>query len=372
MAEILVTPISSGRDERLFIRFQWEIYKGNPYWVPPLLMDRKKLIDRKKNPFYSHADAEFFLARRNGKIVGRIAAIINPNHDREHNERMGFFGFFECIDDQEVADALFATVKDWVGKRGATALRGPASPSVNDEYGLLVDGFEKPPAVLMPYNPPYYGKLIEGVGLKKEKDLFAFALSQDTVHSERLLRVTDIVRRKEGLTFRSINMKDFDAELQRVRQLYNRAWQYNWGAVPMTEEEFLALAKDLKPIVEPELVIIAERKGEPIGFALSIPDLNQALIHNKRGYLLPGLYSLMRYKKKIDRVRIIVLGVVREYLPTGAAAVLFLETAIRANKCGYRRGEAGWVLEDNSMMIRAAELLNGVRDKTFRLYQTTL
>src|SRR5713101_4237886 len=165
MSEVSVKPISSKREEMTFIKFPWTIYKDNPYWVPPLLMDRKKLMDRRKNPFYSHAEAEFFLANRNGEPVGRIGAIINHNHNREHNENIGFFGFFECVNDQRVADALFSTTKQWLKQRGVTAMRGPASPSVNDEYGLLVEGFDRPPAVLMPYNPPYYQILIERAGL---------------------------------------------------------------------------------------------------------------------------------------------------------------------------------------------------------------
>ena len=372
MSEVAVSPISSKREEMAFIKFPGIIYRDSPSWVPPLLMDRKKLMDRRKNPFYKHAKAEFFLARRDGEIVGRIGAIVNDNHNKEHNENIGFFGFFECTDDQRVADALFSTARRWLKERGVTAMRGPASPSVNDEYGLLVEGFERPPAVLMAYNPPYYASLIEGAGLRKIKDLYAFEIRQEEVFTERLTRVTEMVKRKHGLTFRTLNMKDFDNEIARIRDLYNRAWQYNWGAVPMTDEEFSALAKDLKPVVIPGLVIIVEFKGEPIGFSLALPDLNQALIHNKKGYLLPGLLKLYQYKKKIHTARVLVLGVVREHQMTGAGAALLFETARRGTELGYGTGEASWVLEDNVMMIRAAELMNGVRTKTYRLYQTSL
>jgi len=372
MSDICVTPISTKREEMEIIRFPWRVYVGMPCWVPPLIVERKKLIDRRKNPFYKHAEAEFFLARRDGDVVGRIAAIINHNHNKEHNEQIGFFGFFESFDDQSVANALLDTAKKWVKDKGATALRGPANPSVNDEYGLLVDGFDRTPLIMMPYNPPYYGDLIEGAGLRKIKDLYAYEVRGEKVFSERLVRVSEAVRKREGLTFRSLDLKEFDREIRRIRDIYNRAWQYNWGAVPMTEEEFDALAKDLRPIVVPELVIVAEKNGDPIGFSLSLPDLNQALIHNRSGRLLPGLFHLMRLKKRIDAVRIMVLGVIRECQSTGAASVLFYETARRSCDMGYFRGEASWVLEDNVKMIRAAELLNGVRTKTYRIYQTAI
>ncbi len=372
MSAVDVRPISSRTDHKAFLTFPWEIYRNYPMWVPPLLMDRRKLMDRKANPFYKHADAEFFLARRNGSVVGRIGAVVNHNHNNEHNENIGFFGFFESVNDPDVSGALFATASEWLRARGVHAVRGPVTPSVNDEYGLLIDGFDKPPMVLMPYNPPYYPALIEAAGFAKIKDLYAYALHGDIVMSDKLERVTGMLRRRERLTVRSLDMKNFWREVEILKRLYNEAWQYNWGAVPMTNEEFDALAKDLKPVVVPELVIIVELEGRPIGFALSLPDLNTALKHNRRGYFLPGLWCLLRYKKTIDAVRIIVLGVVREYQRTGAAAVLFYETARRAIDLGYPGGEASWVLEDNEMMNRSAAMLNGRLDKRYRLYQKPL
>ena len=372
MNTVDVQPLTSKQDVKKFIKFPWRLYRDNPYWVPPLLMDRRKLMDRKKNQFYAHADAEFFLAKRHGEIVGRIGAIVNHNHNKEHNENIGFFGFFECIDDQAVADLLFQTAKNWLKTRGAVAMRGPVSPSVNDEYGLLIEGFNESPYVLMPYNPAYYAALIERASLKKVKDLYAYHVTKEKVFTEKLTRVVKTLREREGLTFRSLDMSDFKNEVKLIRDLYNRAWQNNWGAVPMTDAEFDALAKDLKPVVAPELVIIAEYKGEPIGFALSLPDLNIALKHNKHGRLLPGLFCLMRYKKKIDRIRIIVLGVVGERRRTGAGSVLFYETAKRSVELGYGHGEASWVLEDNVMMNRGAALLNAERTKIYCIYEMSI
>ncbi len=372
MSEIEVRPAASRQDIKKFVKFPWKIYANDSQWVPPLLMDRRKLIDKKKNPFYKHAEMELFLAYRNGEIVGRIGAIINNNHNREHKENIGFFGFFESINDQRVANALFTTAKQWLKAHGVNAIRGPANPSVNDEYGLLINGFDRPPILLMPYNPPYYSTLIEGAGLAKAKDLYAYHVCREKAISEKLNRVTEKVRQRESLTFRSIDMKRFKEEVDIIKDLYNRAWQYNWGAVKMTDEEFDCLAKDLKPVIVPELVIIAEFKGEPVGFSLSLPDLNTALKYNKKGYLIPGIARLMWHKKKINWVRILVLGVVRERQKTGAASVLFYETAKRCAENGYPDGEASWVLEDNVMMNRAAEFLNADRYKTYRIYETKI
>ena len=369
MENISIVPVRSKKDEKKFIRFLWDIYRNDPQWVPPLMMDREKLIDRKKNPFYAHSDMELFLAERGGKIVGRIGAIVNHHHNKEHQDKVGFFGFFESINDQSVANALFDAAKNYLQSKGMTAMRGPANPSVNDEYGLLVDGFDRPPVVLMTYNPPYYGSLFETYGLKKLKNLFAYLLDQNTVYSERFVRFNDLVKQREGLTFRSIDMKHFKEEVDRIKVIYNKAWAKNWGAVPMTDAEFDALAADLKPVVVPELIIMAEAKGVPIGFALSLPDINVPLKFNKNGGLLSGLYHLYTKKKLIDLVRIIVLGVVPEHQRTGAAGVLFYETAVRAKKLGYRYGEASWVLEDNVMMNRAAEMMNGQKYKTYRIYE---
>jgi GNAT superfamily N-acetyltransferase len=375
--EAAITPITirsvrSKRDEMVFIKFPWRIYEGNPYWVPPLLMDRKKLIDRKNNPFYKHAEMEMFLAERNGKPVGRIAAIINHNHNKEHQENIGFFGFFECVNDQEVANALFDAAKQWLKAKGVTAMRGPASPSVNDEYGLLVDGFNLPPAILMAYNPPYYQELVERYGFVKAKDLYAYHVHKDKVFTDKLKRVSELVKQREGVVFRSLDMKRFWDEVRVIRELYNRGWSRNWGEVPMTEEEFMYVAKDLKPIVEPELVIIAEVRGKPVGFGMSLPDYNMILKDNKRGWLLPALVRILLFKKRIDFIRIVILGVLPEYLNSGIGGVLFYETAVRAVRNGYYHGEASWVLEDNVMMNRGAELLRGERWKTYRIYDYPL
>ena len=369
MSTITIQPLVTGADRNQFIKFLWKIYEGNPYWVPPLLMDRKKLMDKKKNPFYEHSDAEFYLAKRDGEIVGRIAAIVNHNHNKEHDEKTGFFGFFECVNDQNVANALFDTARSYVKSKGMTTLRGPANPSVNDEYGLLVEGFGERPTVLMPYNPEYYVKLVENYGFKKAKDLYSYHLSQEKVYSERFVRANTLVKERNSLTLRTVDMKNFDRDVALLKQVYNAAWAKNWGAVPMTDGEIDALAEDLKPVIVPELVLFAESKGKTIGFALALPDINVALWYNRKGRLLPGLLQLYLRKKEINLVRVIVLGVLPEYLNTGAAGVLFYETAVRARKLGYEYGEASWVLEDNVRMNKSAEAMSGKITKRHRIYE---
>lgn len=371
---VAVRLVRSKADERRFVDFIYDHYRGSENWVAPLRLERHKLIDTRKNPFYRHAERELFLAERDGRVVGRIGAIVNHNHNRHHRDRVGFFGFFESVDDQAVAAALCEAARGWLRERGMDAMRGPASPSVNDEYGLLVEGFAAPPAVMMPYNPPYYATLLEGCGLRKAKDLYAYrGVTQATLELPKMQRASEVFKKRSGLTYRSLAMKDFPAEIGRIKRIYNRAWEDNWGAVPMTDEEFDALAKDLKLIVRPELVVIAETAGgDAAGFGLALPDINMALRDNRGGRLLPGLWHLLTRRSRIDRIRILVCGVLPEFRRTGAAGVLFHELASRARTLGYARGEASWILEDNLMMIRAAEAMAGVRDKTYRIYQQAI
>jgi GNAT superfamily N-acetyltransferase len=369
MNPLTVRPVRTRQDRDRFIRLQWTMNEHLEKWVPPLLLDRRLLMDRKKNPFYLHSEAEFFIAERDGTPVGRIGAILNNNHNREHNENIGFFGFFECADDRDVARALFDAAEEWLRRKGVTAVRGPANPSVNDEYGLLVDGFDELPAIMMPYNPRYYAGLIEGAGYSKARDLYAYALQQSSFRSEKMERVTAALAARSGVTIRPISKADFHADVERIRALYAGAWQHNWGAVPLTREEFDFVAKSMKPIMQPSLVLIAEAAGVPVGFGLSLPDYNQVLKDNRRGWLLPGLFRMLFMKKKIDRVRILVLGVLPDRLRTGAGSLLMYETGRQANALGYPGGEASWVLEDNVMMNRAAEFMSGTRSKVYRIYE---
>ncbi len=369
---IKIVPVQTKRERELFIKMVWPLYRNYPNWVPPLLLDRRMVLDTKKNPFYRHAEIELFLAYRNSEIVGRIAAIINNNHNSFHGENIGFFGFFESINDQTVATALIEKAKEWLSAKGVDAIRGPVNPSTNDDVGVLVEGFDKPPAIMMPYNPEYYDALITGAALEKIKDLYSYYVEEHQVMSGKLPRIMEKLKERESFTIRQLNMKDFKAELKRVKDVYNNAWSKNWGFIPMTDEEFDHLADSLKQIVDPRIVLFAEKEGQPIGFALSVPDINQILIHNKKGRLIPGVIRLLWKKKKINFIRIIVLGVILQYQRSSAGALLFYETAVRGIKNGYVHGEAGWVLDNNVMMNRAAEFLNAERYKTYRLYEAPL
>ncbi len=372
-----IRQITSKPDKLKFVRFLWDIYGSDPNWVPPLEMDRMKLIDEVKNPFYKHSEVAWFLAEDNGKIVGRIAAIINHNHNKFHDDKAGFFGFFECINDKQVAAKLFEAAENCLRTKGMTEILGPHNPSTNDELGFLIDGFGKPPVLLMTYNPKYYIDLIEQNGYAKAKDLFAWHLSTDTSRSEKLVRVTEAMQKRAGITIRSFNKKDFANEVKRIKTLYNAVWEKNWGFVPMTDEEFDFLAGDLKQIYDPDLIFFAEKNGETIGFALSLPDVNQSFHAGPRiprGLLnLPiALFNLLTKKKAIDTVRILTLGVAKEYRGRGIDAMFYRKTIEIAEKKGYKYGEASWILEDNDMMNRAIEMMNGKRYKTYRVYGKTL
>lgn len=369
MENIIVRPISTKSEIKQFIKFAWKIYKDDPYWVPPLIFDKMKILDKNKNPFYEHAEMQLYVAERNGEMVGRIAAIKNDLHNKYHNDKVGFWGFFECINDQAVANKLFDTAKAWLKQKGFDEMRGPANPSSNDEYGMLLEGFDDEPRLLMTYNPPYYLELCDNYGFKKAKDLYAYKLeNQKVVSSDKLRRVAEIARKRSGLKISTLNMKNFKADLEKVKYVYNKAWAPNWGFIPMTEAEIDAMAKDLKPLVEPSLVLFGEIEGKLVGFALVILDYNQ-IFKSMNGRLLPfGFLKLFTQKKKITWSRVITLGIIPEYQKRGLDAVFYWEIVNRAAENGILLGEASWILEDNDMMNRGAEVMNGTIYKKYRIY----
>lgn len=367
--EVQIQPVTSRGQLRAFIRLPWKIYRDDPYWVAPLIGQMKETFHPRKNPFYDHSDVQLFLAHRGDRTVGRIAAVVNHAHNQFHEEKAGFFGFLECVNDEAVALKLLQTARDWLREQGMEILRGPANFSSNDEWGMLIQGFDSSPVLMMSYNPPYYPELMERFGLAKAKDLYAYKILKEGGIPQRLRRMAAKIEQKEGLTIRPINMKDFDNELKRIKVIYNNAWSKNWGFVPMTDAEFDHLAKQLKPLVVPELVLMAEVKGEPAGFSLTLPDYNQAL-KRINGRLFPlGLFKLMWYSRKIDAARIMVMGVVHEYQRRGIDAVFYINTYDAGSARGYVWGEMSWVLEDNEMMNRAIEMLGGKIYKTYRIYE---
>lgn len=369
MSEITIKIVKSKSDLKKFIELPWKIYKNDPYWVPHLKMERKKILDRTKNPFFKHAEAEYFLAEQNGEIVGRIAAIKNDLHNETHNDKVGFFGFFECINNQDAANELFNSAKEWLKSKGLNVMRGPANPSSNDEYGMLVEGFEDSPRILMTYNPPYYIKLCESYGFKKAKDLFAVKLeNKKVISSEKLKRVQEIAQKRSGIKIRQLDMKNFNRELEYFKEVYNKTWEPNWGFVPMTDDEINAMAKDLKPLVEPSIILFGEINSKIVGFALVLLDYN-FILKQMNGRLFPfGFIKLFTQKKKIKWSRVLVLGVLPQYQKKGLDSVFYWEIVNRAHKIGIDLGEASWILEDNEMMLRGAEVMNGVKYKTYRIY----
>jgi GNAT superfamily N-acetyltransferase len=367
-----VAPVRTGRELEQFIAFPYDLHRRDPMWVPPLRMDVRTILSPKKNPFFEHAEAQYYLARTNGRIVGRIAAIANPPHNALHHDKVGFYGFFESVDDQAVANALFDTAKGWVKQKGYDTLRGPMNPSINDECGLLVDGFDTPPVVLMPHNPRYYVPLHERYGFRKAKDLIAFAGGGPPLPPERFVRATDVLAKRLGVTLRALDMKRFRSEVELVKRLFNEAWEQNWGYVPMTDAELDHLAKQLKPIIVPELVVFAEIAGRVVGFAVALPDFNVALKHNPSGRLFPGLLKILWYSRGINRSRIPLLGTIKEYRGKGIDALLYHWIWTRAADRGIYWGEAGWILEDNAPMINALQRLGFSPYKTYRILDKTL
>jgi hypothetical protein len=371
MPEIEIVPVKSDRDLDRFVRFPWKIYRGDPNWVPPLIGDTKNMLRPAKHPFFKHADVELFLARRRGELVGRIAAIVNHNHNSFAEEKTGFFGFFETIDDPAVSGALLEAAGRWCAERGMDRLRGPASFSTNDECAMLIDGFDSPPCVMMPYNPRYYPTLLENAGYTKVKDLVAFYLKSETI-PDRLIRFAEEIAKRENVSVRSLDMRHFREEVDRVRIVYNLAWERNWGFVPMTDEEIEHMAKSLKPVVDRDLIIFLEKDGSPIGFTMALPDVNQAIRH-ANGRLFPfGLLKILYYARKIRKLRVLTLGILKEYRGKGLDVLLYLQLFRNGFRKNYNEGEFSWVLEDNAVMRRPLERIGARVYKTYRFYEKPL
>ncbi len=366
---LTVEPVRSGKDLHAFVTFPWRVYRDDPHWVPPLIGDTKNLFDPDKNPFFEHGEVQPFLARRDGEIVGRIAAIRNRGHEEFHDEAMGFFGFYEAMNDPEVTAALLEPVRTFLRERGLPRFIGPMNPSTNDDCGLLVDGFDRPPFVMMPHGRPYYDALLKGAGLEKAKDLLAYYIEGREV-PERLERGGALVeKRNPNVTVRPFDKKRFASEVEKFRTVYNSAWERNWGFVPMTDHEIDHMAKQLKQVLDPGLIRIAEIDGRPVGFALALPDLNQALRHAD-GRLFPlGLPKILWYARKINRARVLVLGVVKEYRKLGIDVIMYRDLFRYGMEKGYYAGEFSWILEDNMAIRRPLEGFGAEVYKTYRVYQ---
>lgn len=365
--------VTTESEKSRFIRFPYDHYSDSTYWVPPLVMEQKKLLDTRKNPFFNSAEIALFNAEHNGEPAGRIAAIIDHRYNKHHGTKTGFFGFFECIDRQATADLLFRVAEDWLREKGMEDVLGPANPGMMDEIGILVDGFEKYPSILMPYHKPYYDKLLKGAGFDKETDLFTYNVTQDSVDRDRANRAVEIVRKRlPGISIRPISKKKIRQEIKIIREIYNDSWSQNWGFIPLTEEEFDYMASDLKTILDTDFAHIAEIDGEPVGFSVALPDYNQ-ILKDLDGRLLPfGFLKLLWNRKKINKIRTALMGVTPEYRGKGIDVLLHRESIQNGLHRGFYSSEVGWILESNVQMIRVAEKIGGELDKVYRMYSKKL
>jgi GNAT superfamily N-acetyltransferase len=339
------------------------------------LSSEKKILDPARNPFWKNAEAAHFLARRDGRPVGRISAVVNRRHNEIHGEKTGFWGYFESENDADLAGALFDRAGAWLKERGMTKMLGPANPSLNDPCGLLVDGFKWSPFVLMTYNPLYYVKLVEGAGFTKAMDLWAYILLHNELVREKIDRVAGAVKDRNDVTLRQIRLSRLDEELEIVKEIYNDAWEKNWGFVPLTDEEIRFVAEDFKAILLPEFAYIAEVKGRPVGFSFALPDINQILRRKCRnGTLWPfGWFYFLRFNlRKIPTLRLVALGVRREHQHSGIGTLFYQKYMEEGLKRGYKAAELSWVLEVNELMNRPIQQMGGKPYKTYRLYERPL
>ena len=377
--EISIRQVTEPHDIEKFIKFPFRLYRDDPSWVPQLLSEQRKGFDPNHAPFFEHADVALWLAERDGEVVGTITSHIDHLHQQVHNEKVGMFGFFETVDDYSVAEALLDTARDWVRARGMDALRGPLSFSQNHIAGLLIEGTPGPPMVMMAHNPTYYAGFLERYGFGKAMDLYAYWLDLCQFNGspeglpKKLKRVSERVKSHTGITIRTGNLKDFETELKNAKAVYNQAWEKNWGFVPLTDAETDKLAADLKQILDPHLVLFAEVGDRPVGVSLTIPDVNQVFKH-LHGRLFPiGWLKALWHFRKIDGVRLMIMGVVEDYRSQGIEAVLIYESMKAAIEQGYRQFEFSWILENNDMMNRIILNLgkdyNTERYRTYRLYQ---
>lgn len=373
---VRVRRVASRRDLARFIDFQYAHYAGNPNWVPQLRMDIQKTLNPQKNPFYEHGKIELFLAEdERDRVIGRIAGIVNGMHLKKYADGNGFFGFFECVEEYGVAERLFDAAGEWLRGQGLTGVRGPTNPSMNDVSGLLVTGFDRQPSIMMPYNPPYYPIYLERYGFTRAMTMWAYYIHKKYLSIDKLHRGVNLVyRRNPSITLRKLDMAHFDRDAQMVLDIYNDAWSNNWGHVPMTPKEFAHLAKDLKQIVDPNIVFFLEDAGRPVAFSISLPNLNLALQHMD-GRLLPfGLPQLLLRGKfgGIYECRTLLMGVIKEYQGMGLDAILNLQIMIEGPSHGYQASEMSWVLDSNQAMMNAVISYGGVMDKEYAMYERAL
>lgn len=372
--DVEVRPVRGRRELNAFIKLPWRLYRQVANWVPPLISERRRHLDRGHNPFFEHAEAEYFLAWRDGEPVGRITAQVDHRLNQFHDNSWGLFGFFECVDEEQVAGALLDTAERWLSERERDRMIGPFDFSTNHECGLLVEGHELMPQILENWHHPYYRKLLEAHGMRKAMDLYKWQIL--SAEHERVLPViyelADRLEDDHGIRVRNMRRGDFEDEVRRFMEVYNAAWERNWAFVPLTDGELRAYAKELKPILDERFAFVAEKDGEVVGAALTLPDMNKVLV-DLNGRLLPlGWLRVLRRRRRIDEIRVFALGVKHEYRHTGTAAAFYAEHWRECLRRPIRRAETGWILETNEPMNRAMEALGGDIVKRYRIFERAL
>jgi len=372
--DVRIEPVTVRRELESFIKFPFKLYRSHPYWVPPLIGERFKHFDPDRNPFYEHAEVQLFRAMRAGKTVGTIAAIADELHVKVWQEPVGFFGEFEVVEDYDVASALLSAARQWLASRGREIMRGPMNLNIVEEVGLLIDGFDGRPVIMMTYNPPYYQTFMEGYGLIKAKDLYAYIVDIASFGPNlenlppRVSRVARIARERYGVQVRPLDFDRFEEEVELVKPIYNEAWSENWGALPLTDREFTTLANSLRQIADPALVYLGFIDGRAVGCFLGLPDYNQVAYH-LNGRLFPiGWAKFLWYRRKITGFRAWAMGVLEEHRLKGIEALFYEEVSRAAVRKGYQWVEMSWILEDNYKVSRAIETLGGKIYRTYRIY----
>ncbi|MES2830015.1 MAG: GNAT family N-acetyltransferase [Bacteroidota bacterium] len=369
-----IVAVSNKKELATFIDFPHDLYQGDPNYVPELFIAQRDLLTT--HPFHKHSSLQCFLLFEDTKVIGRIAAILNNSHNKLNNTNDGFFGFFDCINDQVAANLLMETAANWLKEKGVTGLlMGPVNFSTNESCGLLVKGFDSPPVVMMPYNSEYYISLLEGTGLTKKVDLIAWKFSGDE-YDDRSVKLLDRLEerlKRANITIRKINLKKFKEEAASLREVYNKAWDKNTGFVPLNDEEFDYQAKDLKLVLDQDFCLVAEQDGKLVGFGAAIPDMNQIQIKIKKGRLLPtGIFKLLFGKKKVTGIRILLLGVIDGYRKMGIEACIYARIIKAYREKGLKYAEAGWTLEHNDMVNNAIIAIKGDPYKKYRIFEKSI
>ncbi len=375
-SDVEIIPLSrSSREILRFLKVSYRIYRDDPLWVAPLLSDLKRVFTD-ENPLFQHAQMQLWIACRNGHDVGRIAGVIDKHYNRSATEPAAFFGFYECVDEPGASRALFAAAQEWARQQGSRRMLGPMNPTTNDECGLLIEGFDSAPVFMMTYNPRYYLAQVESEGFRKAKDLLAFHIDLATIPMDRLLRISGKVKaRNPELQLRPVRRKTLAQDIVKVKEVYNAAWQANWGFVPMTDAEVDFMAARLKPLLMEGLIWLVEAGSEPVGFLLALPDYNVALQPLKGKLLTPRLLGFLPYLfgwKCPPRTRVLTLGVKEKYRSRGLETAMLVEGLKTGFDAGVRESEASWILEDNVLMCRMLEAIGGRPYKRYRIYEKTL